>query len=247
MKDRTPRITQAVILSAGFGTRLHPLTEKVPKTMVPLAGKPLLEHHLEQLKKYGVRELFINLHYLPNMVIKYFRNKRRRRGVSIRYSLEAKLLGTAGGIKKFEPWLKQDFFVIYGDIFSRANYGKMARAYFKKKDAIGMEIVGKTKHPEDSDLVEVDGSLKFLKIHPKPHRKLPRRYKAMRAMFIFNKKILRYIPANRYFEIDHELLPKIIAQQEPFYGYETADYLKDIGTMERYRQVQRHVSRKLSK
>ena len=67
-------LKQAVILSAGLGTRLRPLTDKMPKVMIPIAGKPLLEHNIEQFKKYGVSEFFINLHYLPDVVKNYFGN-----------------------------------------------------------------------------------------------------------------------------------------------------------------------------
>ena len=95
-------ITQAIILSAGFGTRLRPLTDSMPKVMVPLAGKPLLEHHILQLKKHGVTEFFINLHYLPDVITKYFGDGSKL-GVKIHYVLEApEILGTAGGVKSFE-------------------------------------------------------------------------------------------------------------------------------------------------
>lgn len=235
------KISQAIILSAGLGTRLRPITEKIPKVMLPIEGKPLLEHHFNQFKKYGVKEFFINLHYLPEIITNYFENGKKL-GIKIHYHFEPKLLGTAGGIKNFEKKLKKNFFVIYGDIFSLVNYSKMAKAFFQKRDAIGIELIGDTDHPFDSDLVEVGKDLKFLKIYPKPHKKLPENYKAMRGVYIFNKRILNYIPAKKYYEIDHHLLPKILKQKENFYGYQTKDYLKDIGTIARYREAQNFYS-----
>jgi len=246
------RIKQAVILSAGFGTRLRPMTDNIPKVMVPFSGKPLLQWHVEQLKKHGVEEFFINLFYLPEVIKNHFGDGSKF-GVKINYFLEEpEILGTAGGMKDFQGKLHGDFFLIYGDIFSLVDYSKMAEAFYRKEVAIGMELVGNTNHPRDSDLAEVDDNLRFLKIHPKPHKELPAcfalrsmaggppKYKSMRGVYIFNERILEYIPENRYYEIDHNLLPNILEKNEKFYGYETKDYLKDIGTIDRYEEVQKY-------
>lgn len=228
---------QAIILSAGFGTRLKQFTDKMPKVMVPIDGKPLLEHHIEQLKNHGVRDILINLHYLPEIITDYFGDGSKF-GIKVSYKYEPEILGTAGGIKNFENEIKDSFFVIYGDVLNFINYGKFEEYFRKKIDAIGIEIIGKTDHPYDSDLVEVDADLKFRKIYQKPHEKLPKDYKSMRAAFIFKKEILNYIPENKYYEIDHQLLPDILSRGLNFYGYESGDYLKDIGTIERYQKAQ---------
>ncbi len=231
------KITQAIILSAGLGTRLRPLTDTIPKVMIPFMGKPLLWHHIEQLKKHGIKEIFLNLHYLPEVITEYFGDGRAF-DVKITYMFEVpEILGTAGGVKNFEKDLKENFFVIYGDIYSQVDYTKMMEVYFAKPMSLGMEIVGDTSHPEDSDLVEVDEDLRFLKIYTKPHEKLPLSYKSMRAIFIMNKKILNSIPSKTYYEIDHQLLPGILAQGHSFYGYECTEFLKDVGTLERYQKV----------
>lgn len=237
-------INQAVILSAGLGTRLRPITDNIPKVMIPIGGKPLLERHIEQFKKHGVGEIFINLHYLPDVIKNYFGDGSRW-GVKITYVFEQEILGTAGGIKNFENELEDNFFVMYGDMFSLVDYTKMAEAFFKKPDAIGMMIVGRNDHPKDSDLVEVDADLRFLKLHPKPHgyEKLPQNFRTLDAGYVFNKKVLDHIPARKPYNLDHELLPDILSKGEKFYGYETGDYLYDIGTMERYNEVQAYISR----
>jgi mannose-1-phosphate guanylyltransferase len=240
--DSSPKITQAVILSAGFGTRLKPYTDTVPKVMVPLAGKPLLLRHIEQLKKHGITDLYINLHYLPEAITSYFGDGSKF-GVKITYAHEnPDILGTGGGIKNFEENLHGDFFVVYGDIFSLVDYTKMAEAFYKKKDAFAMEVVGETDHPLESDLVELDGEGAFGKIYAKPHAELPASYRAMLAMFIFNNKVFRYIPPHAYYEIDHHVLPAALLAGEKIYGYETTDYLADIGTPERYKLVERYIS-----
>ncbi|MFA6251733.1 MAG: nucleotidyltransferase family protein [Candidatus Paceibacterota bacterium] len=235
------KISQAVILSAGLGTRLRPLTEGIPKVMVPLLGKPLLLHHIEQLKKHGIIDIFINLHYLPDVITDYFGDGSKF-GVHITYAIEKpNILGTAGGVKNFEEKLKDNFFVIYGDVFSQVDYAKMAEDFFKKKNPIAMEIVGETNHPTDSDLVEIDSKGRFIKIFLKPHIKLPTKYYSMRALFIFNKKVLIFIPKEKYSEIDHEILPRILEAGGIIYGYKTKDFLKDIGTLDRYNEVVKYL------
>jgi NDP-sugar pyrophosphorylase family protein len=102
------KITQAVILSAGIGTRLRPLTDNLPKVMAPIGGKPLLERHFEQFKKYGIKEFFINLHYLPEKITDYFGDGSKW-GIKIVYKHEPEILGTAGGVKNFEGVLKNNF------------------------------------------------------------------------------------------------------------------------------------------
>ncbi len=237
------RISQAVILSAGLGTRLRPITDNIPKVMVPIAGKPLLEWHIEQFKRSGVREFFINLHYLPDVIRDYFGDGYKL-GVKITYVFEPEIRGTAGGVKNFENFLGENFFVIYGDMFSLVDYSKMAVAFAEKPGAIGMMVISENDHPQDSDLVEVDRDMRFLKIYLKPHRALPATRKTLDAVYIFNKRILGYIPTEKYHEIDHQLLSAILAKGEKFYGYETNDYLYDIGTMERYNQVQEYIKKK---
>jgi len=226
---------QALIFCAGLGTRLKPLTDNIPKPMVPIDGKPLLERHIEQFKKYGVNDFLINLHHLPDKITDYFGNGSNW-GVKITYKYEPELLDTAGAIKNFEQELDDKFFLIYGDVFSLLDYDKFGKGFLEKKDTIAMVVIGDTDHPWDSDLVEVDNNLRFLKIYKKPHDTIPKKYKAMRAVYCFDKKIADYIPGGEHYKIDHQLLPDIVGRGLAVYGYETTDYLKDIGTPERYQK-----------
>ncbi|PYQ11381.1 MAG: hypothetical protein DMH00_08395 [Acidobacteria bacterium] len=235
-------IRQAVILAAGFGNRLRPLTDTVPKAMVPVAGRPLLEHHVERLRRHGIDEIFINLHYRPDVIRGHFQDGARW-GVRIDYQFEPEIRGTAGGVKGFESRLQDAFFVVYGDIFSLLDYSRMAAAFFGKDQAAGMELVGPTSHPHDSDLAEVDEAMRFLKIHPKPRATLPARYQAMRGIFILRRRVLAEIPAATYYEIDHQLLPRLLEKGERIYGHVSDDYARDLGTWERYREVEAYCAR----
>ncbi len=95
----------ALLLAAGEGTRLRPLTEKLPKPMIPIAGKPILQHNVELLARHGIREIAINLHHCPEVVRSHFGDGSRF-GVSITYSYEPELLGTAGAVKKLESFFQ---------------------------------------------------------------------------------------------------------------------------------------------
>lgn len=238
-------ITQAVLLSAGFGTRLRSLFPDIPKVMVPLLGKPLLEWHIEELKKHGVREFFINLHYLPEIIRNYFGDGSKW-GVNITYVLETpKILGTACGVKNFEGMLKENFFVLYADTFYRINYGELMNFYASLSNAIGVGTARKTDHPWDSDLAVLDAENRATKFLIKPHKELPSDYWGMSAPYIFSQKILDYIPRETYYEIDHNLVPDLLARGYQYYAYRLKEneFRKDIGAPERYREVEEYLNK----
>ncbi len=237
------KITQAVILCAGLGTRLRPLTDMIPKVMVPIAGRPLLERHIERLKGFGIDELFINLHYLPEIITEYCGDGSRW-GVKIHYSFEPKILGTGGGIKQFEKDLDDNFLVVYGDMVSLINYSNMIKEYFEKENPIGITAVGdRDERIASVDLVEVDEYGKFVEIYPRPHSRVPEHHKAFLAGHIFNKRILSYIPPDVEYSIDLQAIPEAFAKGENFYAYDVdahGEYIEDIGTLELYKKVEQY-------
>lgn len=237
------KITQAVILSAGLGTRLRPTTDTVPKVMIPILGKPLLEWHIEQFKKHSVNEFFINTHYLPRVVTEYFGDGSRW-GVEIAYTFEQEPLGTAGGVKGFENKLSDSFFLIYGDTFSMLDYTKMREAWEKlPADALGVQLMKETKNYADADVAEVDSSGRFTAVHAKPHSRAYAHAYRMRGVFILRKAILAHIPPQAYYEIGKELLPALVSRGHAFYKYECGDYSKGIDTIEKWREVEEYVKK----
>lgn len=235
-----PNIKQAVILCAGLGTRLRPLTDTIPKPMIPILGKPLLEWNIEQFKKHGVTEFFINLFYLPDVIRDYFGDGAKW-GVKINYFQEKEILGTAGGVKNFASMLDETFFLIYGDMLSLIDYSKMAAEFAKYPDAIGMQKMQRTDSYADADVAELAEDGSFVKIHSKPHtEKHPNAYR-MKGVFILKKAILDYIPADTFYELGKQLLPDVVSRGEKFYSYECADYTKGIDTMDKYQEVEEHI------
>lgn len=233
-------LRQAVILCAGLGTRLRPITDIIPKPMLPLLGRPMLERNIEQFKKHGVTEFFINLHYLPD-VIKNYLGDGSKWGVKISYYFEPTILGTAGGVKSFEGKLDGAFFLIYGDMLSLVDYSAMAEAFATKPDAIGMQRMQKTDNYADADVAELAADGSFAKIHPKPHTEKYANAYRMKGVFILKKEILRYVPANTPYELGKNLLPDVVKQGKKFYSYECGDYSKGIDTEDKLREVENYL------
>jgi mannose-1-phosphate guanylyltransferase/phosphomannomutase len=236
-------IKQAILLCGGLGTRLRPYTYEMSKQMLPIAGHPLTEWNIAQFKKYGVTNFLINLYTKPDVMRGYLGDGSKW-GVNITYNLEKEPPGTAGSIKQFEKYLDDEFFVIYGDMLSFIDYSKMEKTWREKPtDAIGMQRMEKTENYADADVAELDAQGKFVAIHPKPHTKEhPNAYR-MRGAFIFRKKILSYIPKDRYYEIGRDLLQSVMAHGESVYAYECDEYSKAFDTVEKWREVENYVKK----
>lgn len=237
-----PNIKQAVILCAGLGKRLRPLTDTMPKPMMPFFGKPLLEWNIEQFKKHGVTEFFINLYHLPDVIHNYFGDGTKW-GVKINYFRENEPLGTAGGVKDFADRLDDIFFVIYGDMFGLMDYTKMAAEFAKHPDAIGIQRMQKTDNYQDADVAEINPDGSYLVIHPKPHTEKYANAYRMKGVFILKKEILKYIPANTYYELGKNLLPDVVEKGLKFYSYKTDDYTKCIDDMVKYKEVEDYIKK----
>jgi NDP-sugar pyrophosphorylase family protein len=236
-------IKQAILLCGGEGTRLRPFTYTMSKQMIPILGHPLTEWNIVQFKKHGVTEFLINLYTMPEVMRNYLGDGSKW-GVKITYNLESAPPGVAGSIKQFEPHVHDEFFVIYGDMLSFVDYSKMEQAWRKKPaGAIGMQRMQKMEDYKDADVAELDADGKFVAIHPKPHAATyPNAYR-MRGTFIMKKKILSYIPTDRYYEIGRDLLPDIIKKGEAFYSYECDDYSKGIDTIEKWQEVEAYLTK----
>lgn len=125
--DSQPCPRRAMILAAGRGSRMRPLTDQCPKPLLPVAGKPLIEHHIERLAAAGYRELVINLSYLGEQIAEAL-GQGERWGISIRYSCEPQRLETGGGIYQALPWLsdgEQPFLVVNGDVWTDVDYAAL--------------------------------------------------------------------------------------------------------------------------
>lgn len=231
-------ITKAMLLAAGLGTRLRPLTDTVPKCMVPVCGKPVLEYNIQWLKKHGVTELIINLHHLPEVVMDYFGDGRRW-GVHITYSLEEQPLGTAGGVKNVAWFFDGPFFVWYGDnlstcnlsrlySFHRAKGGVAAIALYHRDDVAQSGIVG----------LGEDGHIERFLEKPRPDQVFSRWVNA--GIYVLEPAVLDFIPRNGAPDFGRDVFPAMLADGQPLYGYRLSagEGLWWIDTLEDLRRVE---------
>jgi len=233
-------ITQAVILAAGLGTRLRPLTDTCPKPMLPINGKPLLEHIVVGLKAQGITDFIFNLHYLPEKITSYFGDGSRF-GVSIRYVDEtAGLSETAGALKKMEPMLNDNFLFLYGDELHAFDFRPLADFHIRN-NALATVVLKRSDIPQNGDIGEVDPvTRRVVAWHARPHAitDYGARLHVGGGLYALSKKILKYVPAGRPVKLDGEVFPAAMAANEPVFGWTTDEEILDIGTVEKYRYAE---------
>ena len=226
---------KAVILAGGKGTRLAEYTREIPKPMLQIGGKSILEHQIDLLIKYQVQEIIILVNYLKDVIINHFGDGSTY-NINIRYFEEAKPLGTVGGLKEVEHWLNEDFFVLYGDVMINMDMQKLADFHSQRSSQCTL-VLHPNNHPYDSDLVEINSDGKITSFHPKPHESLQFYHNLVNAgVYLFSSDILKYLEKGKKADFGREVFPRIFKDLK-MYGYKTSEYLKDMGTPERWEEV----------
>lgn len=227
---------KAVILAGGKGTRLGNLTREIPKPMLPLLGKPLLEYHVELLRDYGITEIWILVNYLKDSIMQYFGNGAAW-NVSIQYYEETEPLGTTGGIKAIESHLTEDFLVLYGDVLVNMDLHRLIQFHQNQK-ADATLVLHPNDHPYDSDLVELNQQKRITAFHPKPHPQDEYFRNLVNAgLYVLSPKILNTLPSGIARDFGRDIFPSIVTTHY-LVGYNTTEYLKDMGTPERLKKVE---------
>jgi len=226
---------QAVILAGGKGTRLYPLTSGKPKPMVNLFNKPVLEHTIELLKRHEIRDIIITLAYKAEQIIDHFGGGSKL-GVNIQYSLEDLPKGTAGGLRRIQPVLKDTFVVISGDIVTDFDL-KTALEFHKKKSAITTMLLYSADDPSLFGIVESaeDGLIKRFVEKPKASEVFTNTINS--GIYILEPEVLSYIPYDTPYDFSRDVFPRLLQNREPFYSYRTEGYWCDIGSLAQYRNV----------
>ncbi|MEK7513901.1 MAG: nucleotidyltransferase family protein [Patescibacteria group bacterium] len=226
---------KVLILAAGLGSRLQPLTDNLPKVMLPVGGKPVLEHLINLCHFHGLNEIIISTHYLSEKISDYFQDGTKF-NVHLTYSHETMRLGSAGAIKLAAPLLANDsFIVLNGDVLTNVNLAEMIKFHQQKK-GLATFLVHSTNHPYDSDIVEFDHAgliSKFFRL--KAGEKFQSLSKS--GTHIFEPEVLDFIPQNQFYSLEKGLIPDLLARHERLYAYSSNCYSKDMGTPERLNQV----------
>ena len=232
---------QAVIMAGGKGTRLATVTKNIPKPMVPIEGKPLLEYQIENLKENGVDNIILIVGYMGDVIQDHFGDGASF-GVGISYYVEETPLGTAGALAEIKDRLEDTFFLVFGDLFININYDRFL-SFHQEKDALISLFAHPNSHPYDSDIIITDDKSRVTgwsykkDVRTEDYRNLVNAglYVMQKAAVDDIEKIQR-VKGEDKVDLEKELIIPLIAIS-PIYAYNSTEYVKDIGTPDRLQKV----------
>ena len=226
---------KAMILAAGSGTRLYPLTHTLPKPMVPVLNRPVMEHIIRHLEENGFNEIMVNLHVLPDHIENYFHDGSWL-NVKITYSHEMEALGTAGGVKNVEDFFDDTFMVVGGDDLSDINLKEMYD-FHKSKNALVTIGLSYEEDVTQYGVVITDEDGRIVEFQEKPKLGEEKSHWANNGIYIFEPEILNLIPPGEFYDFGSQLFPKLKEDKSPFYGFKAKGYWKDVGNLIEYRKA----------
>ncbi|MGG6295855.1 sugar phosphate nucleotidyltransferase [Leptolyngbya sp. AN02str] len=244
---------KAMILAAGKGTRVRPITYTIPKPMIPILQKPVMEFLLELLRRHGFDEIMVNVSHLAYEIESYFRDGQRF-GVQIAYSFEGRIidgdlvgeaLGSAGGMRKiqdFSPFFDDTFIVMCGDALIDLDLSEAVR-WHREKGAIATIIMKSVPKEEVSSygvvVTDEEGRIKAFQEKPSVEEALSTDINT--GIYIFEPEIFKYIPSGEEYDIGGQLFPRLVEENAPFYGLSMDFEWIDIGKVPDYWQAIRSV------
>ena len=217
-------ITKAFLLAAGLGTRLRPLTDKIPKCLVSVCGKPLLGWWIDLMERHGIKEVLINLHHLSEQVVEFVDSYPNK--IKFHFSYEKKLLGSAGTLRENKAFVKNeyDFFILYADNLTNYDLTLFSEFHKKMNRPFTMALF-KTDNPKACGIAELDENDIVLSFEEKP--KFPKSDLANAGLYIARPEIIDLIPDLEITDIGFHLLPQLTGKMA---GWRSSDYLIDVGT-----------------
>jgi NDP-mannose synthase len=221
---------KAVILAGGLGTRLRPFTQIIPKPLLPIGEKSVLEIQIEHLKKHGFDEIFLATNYKSEYIENFFGDGSRF-GVNLKISREKKPLGTAGPVTILKKELNEPFLMMNGDILTQFNFREFYNFAIGNASALTITIK-ELITPFQFGNIEFEGDY-VTKIQEKPQLKMT----ILAGIYIMKPAIFELIPDNTYFGMDH-LIGKMLNEKLAVAKYEIFDYWLDIGQVEDYEKAQ---------
>jgi len=229
---------KAIILAAGLGLRLKPLTDTVPKVMLPIKGKPLLEYLIDNLKEYGIKDIGMNLFYLPDVITDYF-GSGEMKGVKLVYKKEKTMLGTSGTLNQFIDWIgKDDFLIVYGDNFFHLDYDSLIKESQKNKNSLATICVQHLENLEGKGLVSLGKNNRIVSFIEKPEH--PEKFHTdlvNAGIYYLKNEVLNFIPKNVFSDFSKDIFPALLKDNKILSAYIIKEPLIDIGTLKSYNSV----------
>jgi mannose-1-phosphate guanylyltransferase len=221
---------KAMVLAAGLGTRLRPLTYELPKPMVPVLDRPVMAHILDLLERHGFEQVIANLHHFPDTVRGYFGEQR------LRYNLESELLGTAGGVRACAEFFGSEaFLVISGDALTDLDLTRLA-ARHREAGGIATLAVKQVQNTREYGVVLHDRAGRITGFQEKPEPDEALSDLGNCGIYVFDPAIFDYFPERPFADWAQDVFPALLEHDVPFHIHEMRDYWNDVGSLSELRQ-----------
>ena len=229
---------QAVILAGGQGTRLRPLTYKIPKALIPIKGKTLTEHVFDIYKKFGVTEVYLSISYLADQMEEHFKDKKKF-GLNIKFLREDQARGTAGPLlllREMGEEITEDFFMSNGDNLFDLDLKKMM-AFHKSQGGMATIALKEVADVTSRGVVKMEGD-KIVDFVEKPNAEEAPSKLISSGYYILSPKIFEFLPDDSFVMLENHVWPEL-ARQGQLYGFKSEGQWFDTGTPERYAEVEK--------
>jgi len=229
---------KAMILAAGLGTRMRPLTDHCPKPLLPLLLQPMLDHILAQLPRHGIRDVIINLHHHADQLARWLGDGSCW-GVHLSLSFEPEILGTAGALKRVEPLLRDaPFFVLNADVLIDVDLQALWHWHCQHQALVTMVLrPDPAARSYGAVIVDADERVRLINGRPSTHVPATGEEMMFACVQVVDPQVLEHIPPHGFSMTTSEVYPALIERYAAVYGYRYTGYWMDIGTPERYLQA----------
>lgn len=227
---------KAMVLAAGLGTRLRPLTDLISKPMAPIANRPVMEHIIRLLADHNFKEIVCNLHWYPDEIKNYFGDGSRW-GVKIVYSYENELLGTAGGVKNVEDFFEgEPFLVISGDALTDIDLTE-ALKFHTEKNGVATLILTEVEDTSQYGVALLDEDKRITGFQEKPLSGEAKSNLANSGIYFFKPEIFGFMPPKgTFYDFGKNVFPDLLDKDIPYFGYKHNQYWNDVGSLDEYQQ-----------
>lgn len=225
---------KVVIMAGGKGSRIASVRDNIPKPMIPIAGKPILEHEIRSLAEQGYRDIVLVIGHLGDVIRNFFSDGSWL-GVSIIYFEEKEPLGTGGALFQMQDILQDDFFLLNGDIMLDINFKRMEE-YHRKKAGWVTLFTHPNSHPFDSALIVTDSKKCIVDWINKEDNRDVYKNRVNAGIHIISPKLLMQMNLSGRVDLDREILKPFVSSGK-MYAYDSPEYVRDMGTPERYKEV----------
>ncbi len=230
---------KAIVMAGGFGTRIQPLTHSLPKPMLPVVNRPMMEHIIRRLKGAGIVDIIVLLYFKPEIIKEYFGNGERF-GVRIEYVLPEDDYGTAGAVRCAAELLDETFMVVSGDLVTDFDFLEIIDFHREKKAKVTITLTS-TENPLQFGVVITDKSGRIVRFLEKPAWDEVISDTINTGIYVMEPEVLEHVPFKENFDFSKDLFPLLLDRGEAMFGCEIEGYWRDVGNPKSYREVHKDI------